>query len=151
MLEGFCSARKCLHFGEVERVAELWLCRSEYTALTLKERRFIMIRNDSLALVAHQSTSLLLLPYTYNCSKRFLSSARYKLIGPVTYHKPINFAEFVMTATALHESTTATSEAVNNDRPPSLPTPRQSWACNTCCITFNDGQAQREHMKSAWQ
>lgn len=54
-----------------------------------------------------------------------------------------------MTETALDNSTTATS----NDDALQSPNPgqRQSWACNSCHISFDTGQAQREHMKDPWQ
>ncbi|KAL6707984.1 hypothetical protein ACN47E_003658 [Coniothyrium glycines] len=55
-----------------------------------------------------------------------------------------------MTATALTATATTANTTINDDPQPQVLTAGQSWSCNTCQISFDDGLAQRAHMKSPW-
>ncbi|KAF2445767.1 hypothetical protein P171DRAFT_513125 [Karstenula rhodostoma CBS 690.94] len=55
-----------------------------------------------------------------------------------------------MTETALQKATLTATTSSSHVPQPSVPSIRQSWTCNSCHISFEDGSAQREHMKSPW-
>ncbi|KAF1979551.1 hypothetical protein BU23DRAFT_522887 [Bimuria novae-zelandiae CBS 107.79] len=55
-----------------------------------------------------------------------------------------------MTTTALHTTTATTATTSNDVLPSSIHGSRQSWACSNCQIAFDNGKAQRKHMKSSW-
>ena len=56
-----------------------------------------------------------------------------------------------MASTVAQTPLTAT-DSTFNDAPQLLhPLQRRSWVCNSCHLSFETSQAQRQHMKSSWQ
>ncbi|KAF9733062.1 hypothetical protein PMIN06_005445 [Paraphaeosphaeria minitans] len=55
-----------------------------------------------------------------------------------------------MNATALQIATLTATTSSSDVLQPSISSTRHSWTCNCCHISFDNGPAQREHMKSPW-